>query len=183
MGAAEARGDAQIDSIIFPGEATFSKVRTLPTPTQGAGEMAENKTYNTFCRLQVLVKAHVFTLWLLPQTKTEANSCGMQHLQYSCCQLHDPICSVLALYTVSCLCRMQEPKPDGDTQLTEQVNQVLTASIGMPAEMLCRPVGLCVGDSSLPLFCKLELSYRTGGVIHAASCWCCECFCAHCLHT
>ena len=41
---------------------------------------------------------------------------------------------------------MQEPKPDGDTQLTEQVNQVLTLSIGMPVNMLCKPVRFCAGD-------------------------------------
>ena len=51
-------------------------------------------------------------------------------------QSPDPTCSVLAVYTSLCLCRMQEPKLDDDTQLTEQVNQVLTASIGMLVETI-----------------------------------------------
>ncbi|KAL3143764.1 hypothetical protein ABBQ32_003595 [Trebouxia sp. C0010 RCD-2024] len=76
VGAAEAKGDAQIDSIIFPGEATFSKVAS-------AG-----------------LSSRIYTLAFA--------SDGERNLVFW----------------------MQEPKIDGDTQLTEQVNHVLTASAG-----------------------------------------------------
>lgn len=46
---------------------------------------------------------------------------------------------------------MQEPKPDGDSQLTEQVNQVLTASLGTYAA--CRTqLSFVRGDSQLPSY-------------------------------
>ncbi|KAL3150071.1 hypothetical protein ABBQ38_013417 [Trebouxia sp. C0009 RCD-2024] len=76
VGAAEAKGDAQIDSIIFPGEATFSKVAS-------AGP-----------------SSRIYTLAFA--------SDGERSLVFW----------------------MQEPKIDGDTQLTEQVNHVLTATAG-----------------------------------------------------
>ena len=89
VGAAEAKGDAQIDSIIFPGEATFSKVPTPANPTKASSQQLSRwlpAILERRCRWQVLVQAHAFTLWLLPQTKTEAFSFGMEHLQYSCCR-------------------------------------------------------------------------------------------------
>lgn len=55
---------------------------------------------------------------------------------------------------------MQEPKPDGDTQLTEQVNQVLTASLGTLPYLCCLKNSFadllsCVrGDSQLPSYCE-----------------------------
>lgn len=42
VGASEARGAAQIDSIILPGEASYSKVRTSATPVKSANILAES---------------------------------------------------------------------------------------------------------------------------------------------
>ncbi|KAL0020885.1 hypothetical protein WJX77_006881 [Trebouxia sp. C0004] len=76
VGTSETKGSAQHDTIVFPGEATFTKVASA-----GAS-------------------ARIYTLGF-PQDKTRA----------------------LFFW-------MQEPKSANDSQLTEQVNQVLTANLG-----------------------------------------------------